>query len=142
METMYFVVYTVHNKNTDAWAHNSSGSNSDVNAAQRLWGSEINRLFGSDDFDFVSVAVENNFGDNVTKVVKDVRVDATTHLVSFNSHGGSEVEAQTVNDAETATEPTAPINDGYTFAGWELDGYEYNFDNPVYEDIILVAQWS
>lgn len=74
METKYFVDYTVHNKETGAWAHSSSGSYDDIIAAQAMWGSEISRLFGSADFDFVSVVVVNNHGDTLNKLSKDIRV--------------------------------------------------------------------
>ena len=74
METKFFVDYTVHNMNTGAWAHSSSGSYDDIISAQRKWGSEIDRLFGSDEFDFVSVVIVNNYGDNLNKLVKDIRI--------------------------------------------------------------------
>jgi hypothetical protein len=74
METKFFVDYTVHNMNTGAWAHSSSGSYDDIISAQRKWGSEIDRLFGSADFDFVSVVVTNNYGDALNSLSKDIRV--------------------------------------------------------------------
>ena len=74
METKYFVDYTVHNKEKGAWAHSSSGSYDDIISAQRKWGSEIDRLFGSADFDFVSVVVVNNYGDTLNKLFTDTRV--------------------------------------------------------------------
>lgn len=73
MEVMYFVEYTVHNKTTGAWAHNTSGSNSNLTEAKRLWGSEINRLYGSADFDFVSVTIIDNYGNKIMSDAKDVR---------------------------------------------------------------------
>lgn len=74
METKFFVDYTVHNMNSGAWAHSSSGSYDDIISAQRKWGSEIDRLFGSADFDFVSVVVVNNYGDTLNNLSKDTRV--------------------------------------------------------------------
>lgn len=74
METKFFVDYTVHNKKTGAWAHSSSGSYDDIISAQRKWGSEIDRLFGSADFDFVSVVVTNIYGDTLNKLSTDTRV--------------------------------------------------------------------
>lgn len=74
METKFFVDYTVHNMNTGAWAHNSSGSYDDIISAQRKWGSEIDRLFGSAEFDFVSVVVVNNYGNSLNDLSKDTRV--------------------------------------------------------------------
>ena len=66
----------------------------------------------------------------------------TTHTVTFDSDGGSEVEPQTVEDGQTATEPTAPTKEDYTFEGWLLDGEAYDFSTPVTADITLVAYWE
>ena len=66
----------------------------------------------------------------------------TTHTVTFDSDGGSEVEAQTVEDGQTATEPVDPTKEGFVFSGWLLDGEEYDFSTPVTADITLTAFWE
>ena len=40
-----------------------------------------------------------------------------THTVTFDSNGGSAVDAQTVDDGGKAVKPADPTRDGYTFAG-------------------------
>ena len=53
-------------------------------------------------------------------------------------------EAQTVTVGETATEPTEPTREDYTFYGWYLDEActeKYDFSTPVTEDITLYARW-
>lgn len=65
-----------------------------------------------------------------------------SYTVTFNSHGGSFVEAQTVVENSSAIEPEAPTRDGYEFAGWELDGYPYSFSSSVIKNIVLVAAWE
>lgn len=65
--------------------------------------------------------------------------------VTFNSNGGSEVAAQTVEEGMTAVEPEAPTLDGYTFVGWYADEeltQEYNFAAAVTADITLYAKWE
>lgn len=62
MNTVYVVEFSAHNKNTDAWAHTVKGSNADRDAAKRLWHSECDRLFGSDDFDYVAVIMRTSSG--------------------------------------------------------------------------------
>ena len=63
--------------------------------------------------------------------------------VTFNSDGGSSVDAQTVPDGGTATEPDpAPTKADYTFGEWQLSGVAYDFTTPVTEDITLVATWT
>ena len=65
-----------------------------------------------------------------------------TFTVTFNSDGGSAVEAQTIDEGENATAPTAPTKSGYTFGGWTLNGEAYDFETPVTSDIELVAVWT
>lgn len=66
----------------------------------------------------------------------------TTYTVTFDSDGGSEVPSQTVQDGQTASEPTEPTKEGATFSGWLLDGEEYDFSTPVTSDITLTAYWT
>ena len=71
----------------------------------------------------------------------------TTWVVSFNSNGGTSVSYQTVENGKTATMPTAPTRaadaeNTYTFAGWQLNGVDYNFSTPVTGNITLTAKWT
>ena len=65
-----------------------------------------------------------------------------TYSVSFDSAGGSTVETQTIEEGNVASEPTAPTKDGYTFAGWTLNGAAYDFATIVTGNIELVATWT
>ena len=65
--------------------------------------------------------------------------------VTFDSQGGSEVASQTVTVGTVLTRPADPTRSGYSFQGWytTADGdTEWNFDNPVPEDMTLYAHWS
>ncbi|MBQ3760053.1 MAG: VWA domain-containing protein [Synergistaceae bacterium] len=69
--------------------------------------------------------------------------DVAVFTVSFIDFDGSEIAVQKVQDEGTATEPQAPEREGYIFLGWlDADGFLYNFDNPVYEDIALAAYYA
>ncbi len=67
---------------------------------------------------------------------------AVACLVIFDSAGGSDVASQTVMMGACATEPEAPTRDGYTFAGWLLEGEAYDFSTPVTASITLTASWE
>ena len=83
----------------------------------------------------------NNTNQNITtKLYAPGQV--VTYTVTFDSNGGSAVEAQTVASGHTATEPTAPTREDYTFTGWTLNDADYDFNTPVTTDITLVAQWA
>ena len=93
-------------------------------------GSETNSFVGQvDDVMF--------YANGVTPTVK--------HQVTFNSMGGSAVEAVVVADGQTVAQPEAPVMEGYTFAGWYTDENcttAYDFDTAVTADITLYAKWT
>ncbi len=62
--------------------------------------------------------------------------------VTFNSDGGSIVEAIEVKKGKTIEKPANPTKEGYTFVEWTLDGSTYNFETEVTENITLVAKWQ
>ncbi|MGB4129596.1 MAG: InlB B-repeat-containing protein, partial [Acholeplasmatales bacterium] len=57
--------------------------------------------------------------------------------------GGEEIDAQTVQEEDKATEPTVEDRVGYRFMGWFEEGATepYDFDAMVLRDLHLVAQW-
>ncbi|WP_368094288.1 InlB B-repeat-containing protein [Bifidobacterium catenulatum] len=65
-----------------------------------------------------------------------------SHTVTFDTNGGNAIASQTVDDKGKAKEPTAPTRDSWTFAGWYLNGVEYDFTTPVTQDITLKAGWK
>jgi|GEM_PF-820749 len=67
------------------------------------------------------------------------------HAVTFNTDGGSSVDAQEVEHGSTAARPEDPTKEGYTFAGWYTGtdfATEYSFSTPVAADINLYAKWN
>lgn len=75
---------------------------------------------------------------------------ATTYTVSFdlNYEGATGApESQSVKKGEKATEPSAPVRDGYIFAGWYTDDtcdsdYLFDFNSTVQSNITLYAKWA
>ena len=65
----------------------------------------------------------------------------TSVVITFNSNGGSEIESETISIGDLVKMPKEPVRDGYKFAGWYLHEEEFNFTNPIYEDIMLDAYW-
>ncbi len=67
------------------------------------------------------------------------------YTVEFETNGGSEIKKQSIRRNMTASEPEAPVKDGYTFAGWYEDAEfatEYNFDTKITKGITLYAAWD
>ena len=67
------------------------------------------------------------------------------YTVTFDSCGGSEVNAVTVTAGEVVSKPADPTREGYTFQGWYLDEactQAYDFSMPVETSITLYAKWA
>ncbi len=69
-------------------------------------------------------------------------VKPATCTVTFDSDGGSAVDAQEVIKGQAASEPAAPAKDGFLFRYWEKDGMAYDFATPVTKDVKLKAVWG
>ncbi|MCL2336324.1 MAG: InlB B-repeat-containing protein [Firmicutes bacterium] len=84
-----------------------------------------------------------DFGAAVTSsFVLDAHWTQLAHIVTFDSQGGSHVASQTIADESKATKPADPVRSGYTFAGWFLDNWSYDFDAAVISDFVLTAHWT
>ncbi len=66
---------------------------------------------------------------------------SATVTVSFDSNGGSKVEAQTVTAGEKAACPEDPEKEGYTLNAWLYEGKEWSFASKVTRDMTLKAEW-
>lgn len=65
------------------------------------------------------------------------------YQVSFDSNGGTPVEPITVEEYKVVPKPGDPSKDGYTFAGWYINGEQWNFAGCIVtSDITLVAKWT
>ena len=82
-----------------------------------------------EDYAWGTAAVEDTYRENA-------------YTVTFDTDGGSKIDAQEVDENGTATKPADPTKDGYTFKGWQLDGKDYDFATPVTADITLKAVWE
>ncbi|MDR0721831.1 MAG: InlB B-repeat-containing protein, partial [Treponema sp.] len=47
--------------------------------------------------------------------------EPTTYTVTFNTNGGTAVDAVQVEEGKTLTKPGAPAKTGYTFSAWYRD---------------------
>ncbi len=75
------------------------------------------------------------------------QTQTTTYTVTFNSNGGSAVEAKTVKDGEKVTKPANPTNTDTTktFGGWYTDAactQAFDFNTPITANITLYAKWN
>ncbi len=79
-----------------------------------------------------------------------------TYTVSFDSAGGTPVDAQHIAYGQKAERPADPVREGYSFLGWSeakdlvrqalaptaADVAYYDFNSPVTSDLTLRAVWD
>lgn len=66
-------------------------------------------------------------------------------VLSFDSAGAEEVEAQELEPGSSGSEPAAPTREGYRFDGWFVDAQAtspWDFSTAVTVNRTLVARWS
>jgi uncharacterized repeat protein (TIGR02543 family) len=85
--------------------------------------------------------------DFATKVTADITLKASwttlaTHVVTFDSNGGSAVAPETVTDGSKATKPADPTNGTHNLLGWYNGSAAYDFSGAVTTDLTLTARWS
>ena len=87
--------------------------------------------------------------DNINEAAgkKILPVESTeSHTVTFNSNGGTEIEAQSILLGKKAVKPVTPIRQGYQFGGWyknsDFSDDAYNFTSVVTGDMTLHAKWT
>ncbi|MBO7149721.1 MAG: InlB B-repeat-containing protein [Clostridia bacterium] len=66
------------------------------------------------------------------------------YSITFDSNGGSAVDAITQDYNTTVVAPTSPIMSGYTFGGWYEEGADtpYTFNTIEARDVSLKAVWN
>lgn len=67
------------------------------------------------------------------------------YTISFDTDGGSEIEAVSVVEKEKLMQPADPTKTGFEFDGWYTDSERltaYDFESPVTADITLYAKWT
>ena len=65
-----------------------------------------------------------------------------SYTVSFDTNGGSFIEAQSIKKGEKVSKPIDPVKDDYSFVRWEYQNKEYDFDSSVESDMVLDAIWE
>ena len=82
---------------------------------------------------------------SITKVVTNFTAQWTevpVYTVTFNSNGGSAVDAQELQTGTKAVKPAKPTKAGYHFVSWQLSGVDFDFNTPITQNITLTAVWG
>ena len=82
---------------------------------------------------------------SITLYAKWEAIPVEKWAVTFETNGGSVIGQQIVENGKTATEPSAPTKDGYTFVGWYSNSSltkSFDFSTPINANITLYARWE
>ena len=81
-----------------------------------------------------------------TMPAEDLTIKATWEIkqytVTFDTDGGSAIEAVTVDHGQAVEKPEDPTKDNAVFGGWLLNGAAYDFETPVTDNLTLKASWA
>lgn len=62
--------------------------------------------------------------------------------ITYEFNNGMPANKVKVKKGSLAKEPTAPTKAHHSFKGWLLNGSEFSFENPITDDITLIADWE
>lgn len=97
----------------------------------------------------ISVDKTITVGDVTYKISTEVKyviddAEKMIYVVTFDSNGGSAIEAQDVMEGNTVEYPEIPVREGYAFVGWYADSeFEnvFDFSTGIYASCKLFARW-
>ncbi|MBQ9627504.1 MAG: InlB B-repeat-containing protein, partial [Treponema sp.] len=85
-----------------------------------------------------------NASSSPSTYVASTDVVAAKYSVTFDTDGGTAVQAQTVESGKTAVRPEDPEKVGFVFCGWfksDLSG-AFDFEKPVTSNVTVKAKWE
>ncbi len=95
-------------------------------------------MLGSQLFDFS----EEVCGDVELKASWEEKQPDINYVTYYIDRGdGSERTPVVVAEDIIPNMPSDPVRDGFDFAGWKLNGEDYNFDKPLKDNDVVVASW-
>ena len=121
------------------------GQNINMSGEYSVNGTAITLDFTREEDGTATASIEGDtivltYNGNVMTFLKKVN-----YTVTFNTDGGSAIEAQSVLNGKYATKPADPKKDNHAFIGWYLDSAletPYDFTaNAVKSDVTVYAGW-
>ncbi|MBR6168051.1 MAG: InlB B-repeat-containing protein, partial [Paludibacteraceae bacterium] len=91
---------------------------------------------------YIKAYAHNSAGNNVSSTALQV----TPQKVTFNSNGGSDVDAKYVNNGGTVSKPSDPTKSNYDFDDWYTDDGTFessvDFSSTITDDVTYYANWT
>ena len=139
---LYTVTFDVNGGNTIPAKQVEYNALIDVDAPTKNATAEHNYNFNGWKLDgeFVDLATYTVTGD--VTLVADWAAETRVYTVTFDTNGGSAVDAQQVAYGQVATLPEEPTKEGYNFVGWACGNDAYDFAAVVTGDVTITAVWQ
>lgn len=80
--------------------------------------------------------------ENITLIAHWVKNEEKSYIIKFDTLGGTNIENLIVLEGHILEKPVNPIKDGYEFICWQYHNKEYDFSNPITNDMVLVAKYK
>jgi len=83
--------------------------------------------------------------ENITLYAKWNAISPKKYTIKFNTNGGSIIEDQIIENANTAIKPDDPTKEGCVFSGWYIDeefSIKFDFSEIISNNITLYAKWD
>jgi len=64
-----------------------------------------------------------------------------SYTITFDSNGGTKIDAIVITEQERIELPSEPVKEGYIFNGWLINGEIFNESTQINNDITLKADW-
>ena len=117
----------------------------DTKAGYQL-ASDLKVIYNGVDVTSTAKVIKYAWGGYVTvDLGKATGENPTTHTVTFNSNGGTEIAPKEVVNGLKIKAPSTPTKDKYVFRGWYEDSTfskEFDFNTPITSDMTLYAKWE
>lgn len=72
---------------------------------------------------------------------QELEPDKVYYTVTFFTDGGTTFANQVLESGQLVVKPEDPVKEGFTFNGWQINGVNYDFNQPVTSDITISAVW-
>lgn len=106
----------------------------------------IKSKFNENNIKTTSYTINNQESEEIKNIVtnykEQVKVEIKKYIVTFNSNGGSTVNAQTIEENNKVIKPSNPTKNGYEFSHWTYNNKEFDFNTNITSDITLLAVWN
>lgn len=85
---------------------------------------------------------DSSINENVTLTAHWLKKEEISYILAFDSLGGSNIDNIVIKEGDILENIPKPSKDGYEFVSWLYHNKEFDFNNPIYDNMIFVAKYK